>query len=137
MKLSGIIEIRKNGQLLQRFNNLVVRSGLELIMEILHNSNARPSHLALGTGAAPPELTQTALIGTEAQRKAVTALRTGTTLYYSATFGPGLAGGPFLIQELGLFNDAVGGTMISRGVSAPWELSSTDAVDIIWGLSIQ
>lgn len=133
--LRGEIWISEKGILLQRINNLVVTPGLELAAAVFHNSNVRASHVAAGTSAALPALSQTALQGTEAQRVAATISRVGATVYYDVTFGPALVGGPFTIQELGLFNDPTAGTMIGRALTAPWTLDSGRSINVTWGLT--
>lgn len=137
IKVRGLIEIKHGETLIQRISNLVVTSGLNQIAAIVETSSARPSHIAVGTNGALATLGQVALQGTEIQRKVATISRIDSTITYDVVFGPGLVGGPFTIQELGLFNNAVGGIMIGRSVSAPWGLTAASSINVSWSLTFR
>lgn len=92
---------------------MIVDSGLEHIADqMTDRSQAAVSHMAVGTGATPESSTDTAL-ETEAVRVPLTAkTRSGQKVVYVADFGPGVGTGA--LTEVGLFNAAAAGTLLSR-----------------------
>ena len=70
------------------------------------------THLGVGSGAADPALSDTAL-GTELDRNAITETLTGNQYIVEAFFGTGEANGT--VREIGLFDAAANGNMDFRG----------------------
>lgn len=114
--------------------NLVVTAGLNFLASLLGGSAPTlMSHMAVGSNATAPGLSNTAL-GTELGRVALSSTSpSGANVIYQATFPPGTATGT--IAEAGLFNNSVGGTMLSRSTSLSVIKAAGDTLNIIWTIT--
>jgi len=92
---------------------MIVDTGLQHIADQLaEQSQAGMSHMAVGTGTTVESPADTALEA-EAARAAFTAkTRSGHKVVYVADFAPGVGTGA--LTEVGLFNAAADGTLLSR-----------------------
>ena len=120
----------------QEFHNLVVSTGCELIASRLSDQTIdAPSHMAIGSGTAEPQKSDTAL-GAELHRNAfsVGASRVGAQVKYKATFGAGEGTGA--VTEVGIFNADTAGTMLNRATFAVVNKAPTDSLEITWVLTI-
>ena len=136
LRLRGFVWIRKNGVLVHSGPNIIVTAGFELLAGIIGASSTKPSHMAFGDSNTAPALAQTALQGTEAQRKTVsTGVSTRTITYTSAAFGPGL-GSDKTAREFGIFNAGAAGTMLARFITPDFPILTTDSVVVTWSVTI-
>lgn len=90
------------------------------------------SHLACGTGATAAAVGDTTL-GSELARVALTTAGgtvAANVVTYTATFPPGTGTGA--ITEIGLFNAASVGTMVSRAVFAVKNKEAGDTITFTW-----
>jgi hypothetical protein len=110
--------------------NMVVNSGLNLILSRLYSASSNPvSHVAIGTGTAAEDASQTSL-GSETARASAsfTLDSTNKKLNFSATFTATQINGT---TEIGLFNASSGGTMLSRKkLSSAFNIPATGNVTI-------
>ena len=117
--------------------NLVVSVGKAFIAaSIVKTSNtpAAMSHMAIGSGTIPPVI---ANVGLDAQlgRSSITsAIATANSVTYRATFAAGTGTGT--ITEAGIFNAAVGGTMLCRTVFPVVTKQAGDSIEITWTVTI-
>lgn len=119
------------------FENLVVTTGLQWVAARL-NDPVPPymNYIAVGTNNIPPALPDTSL-GVEIARIAVSAPGgsiSGQSIYYNATFGPGVGTGG--LQEAGIFDSAAAGNMLSRVVYPVINKSASDTVAVTWTITI-
>ena len=120
----------------QEFHNLVVSTGCELIASRLSDQTIEPpSHMAIGSGTAEPQKSDTAL-GAELQRNECTVKgsRVGAQVTYKALFGAGEGTGA--VTEVGIFNADTAGTMLNRATFAVVNKAPTDSLEITWVLTI-
>jgi len=96
---------------------LIVNAGLNLDRNWLYGDSVNPpSHIAIGTGTNQVLATQTALEN-EVLRKAISGKSKPATgqVLFEVEIGTNEANG-YALTEVGLFNDATAGDMISRVV---------------------
>jgi hypothetical protein len=111
--------------------NIITNAGLAAIIRLIAQglTEAKFSHIAIGTGTNPEAATDTAL-QQEIKRKAATVSQTTTTVtgdtaLFEATFSSadGLSGS-HTVSEAGIFNAATGGILLARkvfpGVPLTW-----------------
>ena len=140
MRLSGWVRTvhRRGGKILsvREGANLVVDAGEALVAGIMDSVGpVRPSHFAIGDSSAAIAAGQTSLQGTEHARLAFgSQVLTGNQLAYRAIFNNGSAG-PWLVQEAGIFNDAVAGTMLARFLTQKATIAVGETLDITWTLT--
>jgi hypothetical protein len=115
-------------------DNLVVTAGKGLLASRLAaNTNAAVSHMAAGTStAANTNPAQTGLTTETGTRSAATPTVNSNAVTFAATF----TGRTETMAELGLFNAATGGTMISRVLVGPFPLTSGDSVSFNWTITV-
>ena len=139
MKCKGIMKIvdKKTGKVLLEKHNRFVTSGLNAIAALLNGeSNAIPTHIAVGTSAAAIANSQTALVGTELARVAFDShVRTGNSIEIIATFGAGIGTGAW--EEAGIFSAATSGIMFSRVLTGTYTKRASDVFEIHWTYTIQ
>ena len=135
--LRGWVQIRRRGLVIVDRPNLITTAGKELFAALIAAETVDPiSHMACGDDGTAPALAQTALLGTEHERVAVSETRNGALLKYSATMGTGLVA-PEEVREFGLFNAASDGVMVARIVLyGEITLDSTETVDVDWTLMV-
>lgn len=136
LKVRGHVKVFLDGKLIREGNNLVTTAGMQLIAEILGGAATKPSHMAIGSSSTAASLAQTALVGTEHQRKAVTRSFSGQIFKVTSDpFGPGL-GATVNVQEIGVFNAGVAGVMLCRFTCAAFDLLTTSSLVIEWSITI-
>jgi len=125
----------RNGVILDEWdvNNLVVSAGKALLASLAGDASAVPfTYLALGTSSTAASVGQTTLVAeiadTGLARAAATVSRVTTTvtndtlqLVYTWT-----ASGSKTVEEVGVFNAASGGTMLSRALTTSKILVNND-----------
>jgi hypothetical protein len=140
-KVNGWVEICHYDQDMnliekQSFKNLVVTTGLEWVASRC-NDPVPPamSWVAVGGSTDLPALNQIALVS-EIVRVPVSpsggAVST-TNIIYTATLGPGVGTGA--LAEAGLFNQAAGGTMLSRVTYPVINKGASDTVAVNWTIT--
>lgn len=112
----GVLRKADGTAVTHRKDNLVLDSGLDFLCDALGKNEGRPAAMgwiAMGTGTAETDASQTAL-AQETARKAVTYSHTAGTgvLTISARFEAGEATGA--LTEAGIVNAAEGGTFFDR-----------------------
>lgn len=116
-------------------DNLVVDVGLDYIASRMKDATATAmSHMAVGSDGTTPAAGDTAL-GSELGRVALTSTTvTNNVVEYIATFGAGTATGA--IEEAGIFNDGVAGTMLCHTTFAVVNKGAADAMSITWDVTV-
>lgn len=127
----GRVKVFRNGILIRAGKNLLVNAGYGLICALVGSSGTQPSHMAIGSSGTIATVTQTALIGTQHERVAVSKTVSTRILTIEATFGSGVTGTKS-VRELAIFNNASGGTMLSRFTCEEFTIDSSDVVNVLW-----
>lgn len=137
-KTSGQIRVvhTRGGIILsdETFKNLITTAGKnwQAARQKTTGQPAEIGWLACGTGVAAPALGDTAL-GTEIARVAV-AVSGGTVaanvVTYEGTFAAGVGTGA--LTEIGLFNAALAGTLVSRATFAVKNKEAGDTIAWTW-----
>lgn len=139
LSLTGALTISKNGEVVQKINNLVVTAGKELVAANLQGGTVNPiNYMALGTGTTDSQAdpTDTAL-ETEIDRNALTTAGgsvSGAVVTYEATWVPG--DGTGAITEAGLFTTETGGTMLARTIFPVVNKGPDDTITVVWDVTI-
>lgn len=115
-------------------HNLIVTVGKAMLASLLSGASSTiPTHMAIGTSATAPALSDTAL-GAEIARVAFSSnTPAGTTVTYVANYGVGVGTGT--IQEAGLFSASVAGTLLSRSTSISVTKAAGDTLQITWTIT--
>lgn len=136
-----VLELRgPDGKLKQKqeVENLVTTVGKNLIADQLlaSPSLAKPSHMAVGTGATAPALGDTALQAEVASsRVALTSkTRSGNVVTYVGDFPAGTGTGA--LTEAGLFNAGTGGDMPNRVTFSVVNKAAGDSLKITWTTTV-
>lgn len=139
LKIKGRLSYQlfdESGNMKEEFEgpNLVVTTGLNFLASLLGGgAPTLMSHMAVGSSGTAPALGDTAL-GGELGRVALTSTSpSGSNVIYQATFPPGTGTGTIL--EAGLFNNSVGGTMLSRSTSISVIKAAGDTLNVIWTIT--
>lgn len=136
MKIKGHVKIEvSDGRVIEQ-DNVVVNGGRERIAALIaQDSTAFPSHIGIGTDNTAAAPTDTAL-GAEVDRNAIvsdSALNGVAT--FKAFFGKTEANGN-TIAEVGMFDQASGGTMFCRSIlSSTIAKDATKSITITWTLT--
>lgn len=112
--------------------NLIVTAGRDAIVDQLlaTPAQAKPTHMAVGTGTTAVAATDTALV-TELDRNALTSkTRSANVLTMVGDWAAGDATGA--LTEAGVFNAATAGTMYSRATFAVINKGAGDTLQITW-----
>lgn len=127
----------KFGKIKQHFvtKNLVVQGGRELIAsQLCEEDIGKPSHMAVGESDQSPALSDTTLYSEIARVALTSSNRSQNTVTYEATFAPAVGTGA--IVEVGMFNAASEGTMLSRTVFPVVNNESADELTVRWNVTI-
>lgn len=137
LSLTGALTISKNGEVVQKINNLVVTAGKELVAANLQaGSPVAVTHMAVGTGTTAAANGDTAL-ETELDRNALSTSGgtvAGAVVTYEAVWSPG--DGTGALTEAGLLTAPTGGTMLARTVFPVVNKGADDTVTIVWDVTI-
>lgn len=135
IKLTGRLQLYLNGEKVQDVDNLVVTAGREFVASRMTGTAAGVmSHMAVGTGAVAAAVGNTTL-GTESGRVANTsAVVTGASIAYTATFPAGTA--TAALTEAGIFNASSAGTMLCRTVFSAINKGAADSLTIVWTVTV-
>jgi len=139
LSLTGALTISKNGEVVQKINNLVVTAGKQLVAANLQGGTVNPiNYMALGTGTTDSQAdpTDTAL-ETEIDRNALTTAGgtvNGAVVTYEATWVPG--DGTGAITEAGLFTTETDGTMLARTIFPVVNKGADDTITVVWDVTI-
>lgn len=94
-------------------DNKIIDTGLDLVRDLILNSNVAPTHIAVGTDATAPLATDT-ILGTEVFRNIITRrISASKKATYQLFLDTGDANGNTLV-EAGIFNRSSAGDMLSR-----------------------
>ncbi len=136
-RLHILVQDARTGEVLRDewADNKIVTTGLDLVRDLLINTSAAPTHIAVGTDSMAPAAGNTALV-TEVFRNLITR-RTASP--QKATFqlflDTGDANGNTL-KEAGIFNRSSGGTMLSRVTYADIVKTSGITATLTWDITI-
>ncbi len=139
IKVTGRIQVFKNGELVEDRDNIITTVGKNALASLLNSASAGNSvvtHMGFGTSTTPVAVGDTTL-GTELSggsyaRVAVTRSNpSGNVIQYQATL-TGLSGA-VTVQEAGLFNASTAGTLFAHQLTGAVTLStSSDSLQITW-----
>lgn len=135
LKITGKLQIFRNGALERTVDNLVVTAGKSFVASRMGGtSDAVMSHMGIGTGATAAAAGNTAL-ETEAGRVALAATDvTANEIAYTATFPAGTGTGA--ITEAGVLNAGSGGTLLCRTVFSAINKGASDSITIVWTVTV-
>ena len=134
-KLTGRLQIFRNDGLVLEVDNLIVDTGKDFVASRMGGTaDAVMSHMAVGTGATAAAAGDTAL-QTEIARVALTsAVVTDNEIAYTATFPAGTGTGA--LTEAGVLNNSSGGTLLARTVFSAINKGASDAITIVWTITV-
>lgn len=148
LKLKGTYNFkitRVNGTVEEyKVDNLIMNAGKAQIALLIGDASAIPfTYMALGTSTTAVAASQTALgaeVSTNGLARAVATVSRITTtvtndtlqLYYKWT----CSGGSTIIEEVGVFNDASSGTMLSRALSVSKTIVTGDELSLTYTLQV-
>jgi hypothetical protein len=116
-------------------DNLVVTVGKNFIASRMKDATAAAmTHMSIGTGATAPAVTDTALVAENARQGLLSTAVAGAAVTYAASFGVGIGTGT--IVEAGLFNSAVGGTLLARTTFAAVVKAAGDILNVTWTVTV-
>ena len=143
LKVTGTYNFKhiRDGAVLDEWdvNNLVTSAGKALLASLAGDASAVPfTYLALGTSNTAPAIGQTTLVAeitdTGLARAAATVSRVTTTvtndtlqLVYTWT-----ASGTKTVEEVGVFNAASAGTMLSRALTTTRNFVNNDTFTVTY-----
>lgn len=140
VKLVGSIDFKlldKHGNVIKRVlkDNLVVTTGLALMLSRLGGSGNALTHMGIGSGTTAPTLANTDLQTSIVRRVFDTPGGTlaGTSITFYCLFPAGTGTGT--ITEAGLFNAVAAGTMFSRIVFDPMTKSASLSLAASWTIT--
>lgn len=114
--------------------NLIVTAGNQFVAAALSTASLSPfTNIALGTSVTPPALGDTAL-GAELSRAVAAVNTVGTVTTFVASWAAGIATGA--LTEAGIFNNTVGGVMLSHVTFSAINKSVTDTLTITWNITV-
>lgn len=118
----------------RELKNLIVQVGKNYLTNAVIAAATTPfTHIALGTNSTAAALADT-ILGTEISRATFTSVVNTNTVTLTATFAAGTSTGA--ITEAGIFNNAIGGTMLSHVVFSVINKASTDTLTVTWNITI-
>lgn len=119
----------------REIKNLIVTSGKVLMAQLLAGEVVDiPSHMALGTDNTAAEISQTTLLAEVGRASFAASATQSSTITFSSTFRAGVATGA--LTEAGIFNAAVGGTMLCRTVFSTITKNASDTLTVNWNVAI-
>ena len=132
LRMKGRFQVWRNGFLLASGRNLVVNGGLNTFAHLMAGGGSPTlQKMAMGTSSITPDVTQTALQGTEAQRVTATVSSSGPLVNVSATFpGDSSRLADVTVREFGIF--ASDGTMVARWTCNDILVLRTDQLGANW-----
>lgn len=140
IKLTGELSVQKfdeNNNLVQQIDvpNLVVTVGKQHIAQrITTNSETIMSHMAIGSGATTPALTNIALVNELAREALAVTTVDGVNITYTATFGAGIGTGN--ITEAAIFNAGSSGDMLCRTTFPTIAKGAAETIAISWTITV-
>ena len=135
LKIKGLLQIfnARTGELLYEKYNLVVNTGLALLVDNLKVSTGNLTHIEVGTGATPVLSTDTAL-ETPLLRKAISDIDTIENVLTAETIFTDLeAVGTW--KEVGMFTAPSGGVMFNR-INIDFVKDTSDPVRVKFTVTI-
>lgn len=150
MKLTGRVRLQgydSNGNLkfdTGEIKNVITNAGKAEVANLIGNVSTPTAftYLAVGTSNTAEAATQTALVGeitdSGLQRTAATVTRvttttTNDTVQYVVTFN---VTGTKTVEEIGIFNAAVAGTMLGRKVTGSKVLNNGDVLSATYKVQL-
>lgn len=135
VKLTGTLQIHKNGELVHEVPNLVVTVGKEFVASrMVGVAQNVMSHMAIGTSSTAAAAGNVAL-GAENARVALDSSgAAGAVVTYAATFPAGTGTGT--ITEAGIFNASSSGVLLCRTVFSAISKGASDSLTITWTVTV-
>jgi len=116
-------------------DNLVVTVGKAFVASALIAASASPfTHVACGSSSTVAALANTTLGSELARVAATTSNPTTVTSLFVAAFPAGTGTGT--IEEVGIFNNAIDGTMFSRYLTGSYVKSAGDTLTVSWTITV-
>ncbi|MBF0339390.1 MAG: hypothetical protein HQL95_00325 [Magnetococcales bacterium] len=131
------LRVYRNGVLIDQIDDRVTTAGFYWIIERIKGQGNPATHMAVGSGSTAAALADTALVN-ELGRVALTTpggVPSGDTITFEAEFPAGVGTGT--INEIGLFDAASGGTLISRNVKGPYAKDVGDVLTFTLSIKVQ
>ena len=135
IKVKGLLQIfdAKTNELLFEKNNLVLNTGLALMVDNMKVSTAVLTHIAVGTGTTAVIATDTAL-ETELYRKAVTNIDTLANVLTVETQMNAIEANA-IWKECGILTASSGGILFNR-INIDFNKTSADVVNIKFTITL-
>lgn len=136
-RMCDTLQIFRNGILIDQIPDLITSAGHAWIISRLKGLGSAASHMAVGSGSTAASLSDATLVS-ELARVALTTpggTPSGDTIIFEAEYPPGVATGT--INEVGLFDAASGGTLISRNVKGPYAKDAGDSMTFLLSIKAQ
>lgn len=142
LKLKGSYNVKhyRDGELIdeQDVDNLVVNDGLAALSGLFLNdvSETEFDFVAIGSGSTAPSASDSSLV-TEIDRQAATGTQetdsvTNDQAQLQSTFS---FSGAQTIEEVGVFNDAITGTMFSRSTISTVNVTNGDSLQVTYQIT--
>ena len=115
--------------------NKVVTVGKEYTASrMIQNTPSVMTHMAIGTDNTLAAVENTALLAQTGRVTLTSSSVSGTTITYTATFGPNVGTGA--ITEAGIFNASTGGIMLCRTTFSVVNKEANDSISISWVVTV-
>ncbi len=141
MNLIGIVTTLKthpsNPPELQQYKNTIVNVGLAFICERLLDNNKTPmSHMAVGGSNVSTQMIMSTLTAEINRRPFQTSSASGNKLQYTTAWPAGVLTGK-TVKEIGLFNAATNGTMLSRVICCNETFTALNGFNVVWEILVE
>jgi hypothetical protein len=138
--MTGELSIKKlnsSNEVIEQIDipNLVVTVGKQHVAErMINDSEAKMSHMAIGSSQIVAENNNTSLATELARTELISFVRSGANITYTAVFGSGIGTGS--ITEAAILNDSVEGTMLCRTTFPVIVKDGADTIAISWTVTV-
>ena len=138
MRIKGVVSLKvlRNGEIVHKDEgrNLVTQVGKNRAAANFESATGvHPTHIALGSGASPPDESNTVLDSEIAgSRTAASSSDANGDLVELAFSVTGTAG--WIMRELGIFTAAAGGELLSRFLTQEFAFQTGDTLEVSWSL---
>ncbi|MBF0212276.1 MAG: hypothetical protein HQM00_01790 [Magnetococcales bacterium] len=137
VRFCDTLQVYRNRTLIDRIDDKITSAGFAWIVQRMKGQGGEVSHMAVGSGTTTAALGDTALV-VETARVALTTpggVISGDTITFEAEFPAGVGTGT--VNEIGLFDAASGGTLISRNVKGPYPKEAGDSLIFVLSIKVQ
>ncbi len=131
--ISGVLEVRRNGALVGRIDNLVVTVGLNWIADRMKNNSAVMNQMKIGSGTTAPAAGDTDLESELAAVSLDSTTVSTNTVTYVATFPAGTGTGT--VTEACVW-ESTGSTMLCRTTFTAVSKGAIDSLELTWVITV-